>query len=137
MSENQGYKIRKIGVKWDHLWILYLLRNSSLLGTEAVVHQRSSIKKNFFKNFAKFTVKHLCQSLFFNKVAGLHISIPPENVRKPSNVFRGYRNVQACNFIKKVILSQVFSCEFCQIFKNTYFYRSNLGAASVGVQTYG
>ena len=24
-----------------------------------------------FKNFAKFTVKHLCQNLFFNKVAGL------------------------------------------------------------------
>ena len=25
----------------------------------------------FLKNFAKFTGKHLCQSLFFNKVAGL------------------------------------------------------------------
>ena len=24
-----------------------------------------------FRNFAKFTGKHLCQSLFFNKVAGL------------------------------------------------------------------
>ena len=27
--------------------------------------------KNVLKNFAKFKVKHLCQSLFFNKVAGL------------------------------------------------------------------
>ena len=27
-------------------------------------------KKGFFKNFAKFTGKHLCQSLFFNKVSG-------------------------------------------------------------------
>ena len=26
-----------------------------------------------------------------------------------------------CNFIKKEILPQVFSCEFCEIFKNTYF----------------
>ena len=34
-------------------------------------------KKGFLKNFTKFTGKHLCQSLFFNKVAGL----------------------QACNFI--------------------------------------
>ena len=28
-------------------------------------------KKGFLRNFAKFTGKHLCQSLFLNKVAGL------------------------------------------------------------------
>ena len=28
-------------------------------------------KKGVLRNFAKFTGKHLCQSLFFNKVAGL------------------------------------------------------------------
>ena len=28
-------------------------------------------KKGVFRNFTKFTGKHLCQSLFFNKVAGL------------------------------------------------------------------
>ena len=28
-------------------------------------------KKSVLRNFAKFTRKHLCQSLFFNKVAGL------------------------------------------------------------------
>ena len=38
------------------------------------------------KNFAKFTGKHLCQSLFFNKV----------------------------------VLTQMFSCEFYNIFKNTF-----------------
>ena len=27
-------------------------------------------KKSVLRNFAKFTGKHLCQSLFFNKVAG-------------------------------------------------------------------
>ena len=37
---------------------------------------RSSRSQMFFKtgvrkNFAKFTGKHLCQSLYFNKVAGL------------------------------------------------------------------
>ena len=30
----------------------------------------------------------------------------------------------ACNFIKKEILSQVFSCEFCEISKKTYSYRT-------------
>ena len=33
-------------------------------------HQRCSIKKGVLRNFAKFTGKHLCQSLFFNEVAG-------------------------------------------------------------------
>ena len=34
-------------------------------------HQRCSIKKGVFRNFEKFTRKYLCQSLFFNKVAGI------------------------------------------------------------------
>ena len=34
-------------------------------------HWRCSIKKSVPKNFTKFTGKHLCQGLFFNKVAGL------------------------------------------------------------------
>ena len=61
-------------------------------------HQRCSLRKGVLRNFAKFTGKHLCQSLFFNKVAGA-----------------------ACNFIKKETLTQVFSCEFCEISKNTCF----------------
>ena len=32
-------------------------------------HQRCSITKGVLRNFAKFTEKHLCQSLFLNKVA--------------------------------------------------------------------
>ena len=50
------------------------------------------------KNLAKFTERHLCQSLFFNKVASC-----------------------ACNFIKKEILTWVFSCELCKISKSTFF----------------
>ena len=59
-------------------------------------------KKGVLRNFAKFTGKHLCPSLFFNKVAGR-----PET------------------------LAQVFSCEFCEISKNTLFYRTLPVAASV------
>ena len=51
-------------------------------------------KIRFLKNLAKFTWKHLSQSLFFNKVSGL---MP-----------------QDCNYIKKKILAQVFSCEFLE-----------------------
>ena len=41
------------------------------------------------------------------------------------------RRSQACNFIKKETLAQVFSCEFCEISNNTYCYRTPLMAASV------
>ena len=34
-------------------------------------HLRCFVNKGVLKSFAKFTGKHLCQSLFFNKVAGL------------------------------------------------------------------
>ena len=34
-------------------------------------HQRCSMKTVVLRNFAKFTEKHLCQTLLFNKVAGL------------------------------------------------------------------
>ena len=37
-------------------------------------HRRCSIKICVLENFAKFTGKHLCQSLFFNKVAGLRLA---------------------------------------------------------------
>ena len=73
-------------------------------------HRRYSVKKGVFINFAKFTGKHRCQSLFLNKVAGL----------RP----------QACNFIKKETLAQLFSYEFCEIYKNTFYYRTPLVVAS-------
>ena len=34
-------------------------------------HLRCFVRKGVLRNFAKFTGKHLCQSLFFKKVAGL------------------------------------------------------------------
>ena len=67
-------------------------------------------KKGVLRNFAQFTGKHLYQSLFFNKVAGL----------RP----------QACNFIKKEAPAQVFFCEFCEISWNTFCYRTPPVAAS-------
>ena len=38
---------------------------------------------------------------------------------------------EASNFIKKETLAQIFSCEFCEISKNTFFYRTPPVAASV------
>ena len=38
---------------------------------------------------------------------------------------------QACNFIKKETVAQVFSCEFCEIFKNTFFTEHLRTTASI------
>ena len=50
--------------------------------TEAVA-QRCFFKKGILRNFAKFTGKHLCQSLFFNKVAGL---APVTSLKRDSGI---------------------------------------------------
>ena len=71
------------------------------------IRPKAFYKKGVLRNFAKFTGKHLCQSLFFNKVADL----------------------EACDFIKKETLAQ-FSCEFYEILKNTIFYKTARMAAS-------
>ena len=52
-------------------------------------------KKGVLRSFVKFTGKHLRQSLFFKRVA-----------------------------VKKEILALVFSCEFCEISKNSFFDRT-------------
>ena len=41
---------------------------------------------------------------------------------------------QACNFFKKETLAQVFSCEFCEDSKNTFFIEHIWATASVNYQ---
>ena len=40
------------------------------------------------------------------------------------------QRLDAGNFIKKETLAQVFSWEFCEIYKNNFYYRTPLLAAS-------
>ena len=44
-------------------------------------------KKGVLRNFAKFTGKHLCQTLFFNKVAVLRDRTPPVAASPPGSIF--------------------------------------------------
>ena len=62
------------------------------------------MKRVVLRNFAKFTGKHLRQSIFFN-------------------------NPMACNFIKKEALAQLFSREFCKTFKNIFFTEHRMTAS--------
>ena len=38
-------------------------------------HRRCYVRKDVLRNFAKFTGKHLCQDLFFNKVEGFSVQL--------------------------------------------------------------
>ena len=42
-----------------------------------------------------------------------------------------YRRSGACNFIKKETLTDVFSCEFCENFTNTFFTEQLSATASI------
>ena len=57
--------------------------------------RRCSVKKVVLKNITKFTEKYLCRSLLLQSQTG--------------------------SFIKKKTPTQVFSCKFCEIFKNSIF----------------
>ena len=62
-------------------------------------HRSCSVRKGILRYFAKFAVKHLILSLFFNEVAGLcHATL-----------------------LKKETRAQGFSCESCKIYMNTFF----------------
>ena len=58
------------------------------------------INKSVLSNFAKFTRKHLCHSLFFNKVAGLRLW-------------------------KERLWRRCFHAKFFEVSKNTYFIERN------------
>ena len=90
-------------------------RNKLILVTLERTSTRSSRSEVFLK-ISQNLQENTCASVsFLNKVAGLRPMI----------------------FMKKEALAQVFSCEFWEIFKNTYLYRTPLVAASkVGLTDY-
>ena len=71
------------------IWYMKLFKSSCV---------EVSYNKGILRNLVKFTGKHLCQRLFFNKVASLRYATLSEKV-----------------------LAQVFFCEFCEISKNIFF----------------
>ena len=75
--------------------------------------RRSCSVKKVFLEISQNSQENTCaRDSFFNKVAG-----------------------QACNFIKKDSVVQVFSCEFCEISKNAFFIEHLRATASVWSNT--
>ena len=96
---------------WDLRFKSYSNRNSLLKNAfllEAVVW-RCSVKKMFLE---------ILQN-------------SQENTRaRFSFLIKLQTKAKACNFVKKETLAQVFSCEFCEISKNNFPYKTPLVTAS-------
>ena len=85
----------------------YLFRSS---------HSQMFFKIDVLKNFANFTGKHLCWSLF---------SIQLQALRSAPLLKRDF------NMLDSNVMTYMFSCEICEIFKITFFYRTPPVAASI------
>ena len=85
--------------------------------------------KGVLRNFTKFTVKHLCQSLFFNKVAGLRPASELQNLNfqqvKFWNLIHVINNIVILPFLHKmlgVILSSSSPYKFhCSLYSPLRF----------------
>ena len=94
---------------------------------------RCSVKKGVLKNVVNFTGKHLPWSLFLINLQALRSatllkrdSFTDAFLWSLRNFWRhlflknNYKRL-LLNFIKKETPTQVFPCQFCKFFKNTYF----------------
>ena len=67
------------------------------------------MQKGVLRNFTKFTGKHLCQSFFFNKVAGL----TPVNFGKSLRTSFLYKHLRmTASLNNNKVMLNMFSCKF-------------------------
>ena len=102
--------------KMNHRDLLNLFRSS---------HYRCYFKKGVLKTFAYFTGKHLCWILF---LITLRVFRPATLLKDTEELFvkiSQYPQENTCVGVAFWTLWkrdwQVFFCEYCEIFKNTYF----------------
>ena len=93
-----------------------LLQNNKLIVEHGLLfnyrssHPEVFCKKSVLKNFEKFTGKHMCQSLFLNKLAGYF--------------YTSWKHQKWSATLFKKRLWQRRLRELCEIFKNTFFHRT-------------
>ena len=105
-------------LKIENLWFSDAFRGYE---KRAVQKQPAGVvhKKGLLKNLPKFTGKHLCQSLFFHKVAGL-TSISTELIRKP------IREVTPATLLKKRFWwHNCFPANFANFLRKTFLQNTS------------
>ena len=95
--KNNKICIRKLFIHFRSMFYFYNPENVRNYRSRS---QEVFCKKGVYRNFAKFTGKHLCQSLFFNKVAGLSLSLQL--------------------YLKKVSFTGVFPVNFAKLLRTCF-----------------
>ena len=100
---------------------------------------RCSVTKGVLRNFAKFTGKHLCQSLFFNKVAGSsstlfkkriwHRSFPA-NFAKFLTAPLVTEHLRHATLLKKKLWYRCFPVNFAKFLRTLFVTKTHPVAAS-------
>ena len=123
ISENQGFSDVSGGVERDqsHEWVKLLI-TTTLSSLNFFNIQRPTL------SFINILEQRAISS------SSIHRSSRPEVFWKKGilKIFTEFSGKHLCQsiFIKKEALAQVFSYEFCEIFKNIYFYKTPPLAAS-------
>ena len=97
ISPNNNVQVQPLENLLNNFFSLHAKQDNFISGSSRL---EVFCTKCVLKNFAKFTVKYLCQSLFLTKL-----------------------QFSASSFIKKETLALMFSCELCEIPKNTFSFR--------------
>ena len=96
--------IESIVDNFDEQRLLLDMDKANSISIRRSSHRRCSVTKGVLRNFSKFVGKHLCQSLFFKKVAAL----------RPATLLK--RGTGTDQFLWILRIS-----------KNTFFHRTSLG----------
>ena len=129
---SSGKRIRESKISLKHARnqqrvMLILVITQSCLREVSIQKQspKCFVKKDVLKNFANFTGKHLCWSLFWQnthwmwsveKVFLKFFQISQENTCVGVSLIKFVKN-----FIKKRLQHRCFPVKFAKFFKNTYF----------------
>ena len=96
-------------------------RQDGLIFMSCLYERRSRISRSFA---SFFRVGKNCGEKWSDRFRTSHQKCPVKKgviTNFAKFIEKRLQRLKSCNFIKNETLVQVFSCEFCEIFKNTYF----------------
>ena len=104
-----------------HFTVFLLLLFCLLSGTAIIFNKICRFQSTFFfkRHYREVVVRRCFSKFVFLRIRNIH-----RKTTVLESVFNNVAGLKARNFIKKVTPTQVFSCEYCKIFKSGYFYRT-------------
>ena len=99
-----------------------------LINVSSVMRSRKNSQENIFHGIFSIKLQNLglWKNTLMPNVLINDLATTPYSVTAGLILERTCVRTEGCNFIEKEALVQVFSCEFCEISKSTFFHRTPL-----------